>query len=285
MKSEENGEKLLVLRKKYHNKCPADTSLNASANLSSASASDAAGVLQSPVDADMYYGDSNRSAPTTPARFSCANSADAGGGGVASPYLTPPPYKPPPPAPQQHMLQQHHQPVPSLTQAPPMVALPPAIVSHSTQDQYRECVDEFKWALNAFGNANTDSVNGSGTSETDNPPTSGGAPCASAVVVVGVVDGKPAAGLDIGAASGGQHSLRDKENDASTGGGPSRPPPPLEKQISVKEATKKFNQIACEEEVKFVASPPAKKPATQSGPNSQQQQQPAEKVRYVYSHL
>lgn len=253
----EDSEKLLVLRKKYLNKCPADTSMNVSGqSAGNLSGMEATGVA--PV-ANVVVVDSNRSAPSTPAKmFASAFEATA----TSSPYLTPPPYKPPPPAPQQQQQQLH-------------LATPPApvttgIVSSNTQEQYRECVDEFKWALNAFSGAKTgdDSAANAGPAIQVPGVLAGPAHGSGGAVVVGVELKQR-----VVEASDETVDNRDKENAVPDVQATGSKPATLEKQISVKEATKKFNQIASEEEVKLVTSPPAKKPM-----HMQQQQQQPEKV-------
>lgn len=251
----EDSEKLLVLRKKYLNKCPADTSMNMSGqsagNLSAMEA--AAGIVVNAVG--MSVVDSNRSAPSTPLK-PYAPGVDVMAS--SSPYLTPPPYKPPPPAPQQQ-------------QSTPTAPVP-GIVSSNTQEQYRECVDEFKWALNAFSGAKTDDSVATAAGPADVP----GLPAVPAqasdgAVVVGVE--RKLSASDSGA-NGASEMLenRDKENAVPDEQSANGRPATLEKQISVREATKKFNQIASEEEVKLVTSPPAKKPM--------HMQQQSEKVCY-----
>lgn len=230
----EDSEKLLVLRKKYHNKCPADTSLNMSGqSVANVSGTDAGGASSS-------VQGSNRGAalPSTPTAKYTRFDAES----VTSPYLTPPPYKPPPPVHQQPVL--------------PRVA----IVSPDTQEQYRECVDEFKWALNAFSGVNSPTTNAQDAMvQPAGPP----ADVAGSVGTIATDSG-------------------DKENDAppETVSAPvvGRPPATLEKQISVKEATKKFNLIASEEEVKSVTSPPAKKQPPPPSASSSSTKSSSEKV-------
>lgn len=247
----EDSEKLLVLRKKYLNKCPADTSMNMSGqsagNLSAMET--AAGIGVGAVG--MSVVDSNRSAPSTPVKL-YAPGVDALAS--SSPYLTPPPYKPPPPAPQQQ-------------QSTPTAPVP-GNVSSNTQEQYRECVDEFKWALNAFSSTKTDD-----SAAVAGPADVPGLPAVPAHAgSAAVVERKLSANDSVANGDSEVMDNRDKENAVPGEQSANGRPATLEKQISVREATKKFNQIASEEEVKLVTSPPAKKPM--------HMQQQSEKVCY-----
>lgn len=161
-------------------------------------------------------------------------------GGIGSPFRgDPPPYKPPPE-------------VQKLR-----------VIESETKEQYRECVDEFKSALSAFDKRNgvvDDNVKSDVSDVVPPPPV---IPPRKRNSSSASADAMMAASV---AASNRMEVVVDKENAENV------PPPQqddkvassrtntLEKQISVKEATKKFNLIASEEEAnKLITSPPAKK--------------------------
>lgn len=149
-----------------------------------------------------------------------------------SPNREPPPYKPP----------------------PEVVKL--NAIESETKEQYRECVDEFKSAMNAFEARRGQRQ---GASAPDKPSDS-----EVNSVVVAVVEPPPptipprkrnssASEKSAEMATVSRASDENKENVSASRTNT------LEKQISVKEATKKFNLIASEEEANKVTSPPAKK--------------------------
>lgn len=159
---------------------------------------------------------------------------------------------------------------------PPPYKPPPEVqklraIETETKEQYRECVDEFRSALSAFDKRNNvggEQVNGEVIVEGTTPPApppvipprkrNSSAASADASLVAAATIVAAASRMDVAVTA-------DKENAENV------PPPQnevvatsrtntLEKQISVKEATKKFNLIASEEEAnKLITSPPAKK--------------------------
>lgn len=145
-------------------------------------------------------------------------------------YPNPPPYKPPPEVVVRAQLPVH------------LGSLSGTAVNTISKANYKEVVGEFKWALNAFaGNPNAEPV------ESSEP-----------VEPIPVVNVEPISTVD------GFVPMEVISEQVS----PIIDPPivkshpnTLEKQISVKEATKKFNLIASEEEVKQqqVTSPSSKK--------------------------
>lgn len=234
----ENNEKYLILRKRYYNECPvefeADDDLNLLGNPE---------LLQSP---------GSRSGISF-------TEHDLGTGGrlfelqrkspEPSPYKEPPPYKP-----------------------------PPKVMMHAylNQEKYGECVDEFRSALYAMGCQNQNKY--------DDNIDCGGVPLAEPVDVVPKLPPKLKASKDDAnymkqqmlettpvkstnfpsTSSRPIENIDDKENVSAE---PQISKPSndfnanqtLDKQISVKEATKKFNKIASEEEANKIISPTAKK--------------------------
>lgn len=208
----EDNQKMLVLRKKFLNKCPNDTSLNASDTQSNTSALDTTAS----------------SAPSTPIKLTQPMI-------TASPsYPQPPPYKPPPEVVVRSPLPGH------------LASLSGTAVNTISKANYKDVVGEFKWALNAFaGNPNEQPP----LEESETVISVVDEPATTPIQVIDenepidIVDSEPVLESDV-------PEVKSR-------------PTTLEKQISVKEATKKFNLIASEEEVKQlqVTSPPSKKVA------------------------
>lgn len=231
----ENNEKYLILRKRYFNECPVefepDDDLNLFGNPE---------LLQSP---------GSRSGIS----FS---EHDFGAGGrllnefhskspELSPYKDPPPYKP-----------------------------PPKVMMHAYQNQekYGDCVDEFKSALQAIGSHQNrfvdETMDGGGSSSAE--PTAEFIPKLPPKLKSSKDDANYAKQLisdttPIKSNGPAQNrptdSDQDKENQSDTSKATSELDGvrTLDKQISVKEATKKFNRIASEEEASKIISPTAKK--------------------------
>lgn len=229
----ENNEKYLILRKRYYTECPVDFEPDDDLNLLGNPE-----LLQSPGSrsgisfTEHDLGASGR-------LFTELQSKSP----EPSPYKEPPPYKP-----------------------------PPKVMLHAYQNQekYGECVDEFRSALNAIGcqqnkfDDNTDC--GPPLAEpSDSAPKLPPKLKASKddanymkqqmLEVTPVKSNLPPSNRPI-------ENVEDKENVLEL---PSRPSndfntgQTLDKQISVKEATKKFNRIASEEEASKIISPTAKK--------------------------
>lgn len=140
----------------------------------------------------------------------------------------PPPYKPPPQVQKLNVLETE------------------------TKEQYRECVDEFKSAITAF-----DARRGGSTpvepievSASDNNRDGAGPPA-----IPPRKRNSSSASADTISIKTVEENNENIENIAPTVSRTNT----LEKQISVKEAMKKFNLIASEEEANKVTSPPAKK--------------------------
>ncbi|XP_037045054.1 ankyrin repeat domain-containing protein SOWAHC isoform X3 [Bradysia coprophila] len=149
-------------------------------------------------------------------------------GAPDSPFREPPPYKP-----------------------PPEVKIPG--LASETKEQYKDCVDEFKYALSSFG---------IGQSEDDKQ---------SVEVVKDVIENSPPPPVlpprkrsnaeKINEQVSDEKAEENKENASiETSSKSSSRSNTLEKQISVAEATKKFNRIASEEEAKVTSPPTKKKP-------------------------
>lgn len=171
---------------------------------------------------------SGASAPPTPLKLTQPM--------ITSPsYPNPPPYKPPPEVVVRAPLPVH------------LGSLSGTAVNTISKANYKEVVGEFKWALNAFaGNPIEEPAE---SSETVSPKVDSVDPIPEVDESKCAVDGfVPMEVISEQVMQNDEPILQSR-------------PTTLEKQISVKEATKKFNLIASEEEVKQqqVTSPPSKK--------------------------
>lgn len=219
----ENNEKYLILRKRYYNECPIeyepDDDLNLLGNPE---------LLQSP---------GSRSGISE--HDLCSSGRFLNEFQSQSPeypqYKEPPPYKPPPKV---------------------------LLHAYKNQEKYGECVDEFKSALHAIG-CQQNNPN-SGTSTSDTTCTALGNPSKSKTTkddanyskrqILEPTPAKPSFSTQ-------NTGSEDKENVSMSTKKSYAPDEErtLDKQISVKEATKKFNRIASEEEASKIISPNAKK--------------------------
>lgn len=223
----ENNEKYLILRNRYINECPIDDTAEDGLNLLVNPE-----MLQSPgsrstiSEYDLASFDDPATQFTTPEKKQC------------SPYREPPPYKPPPQV-------MHH--------------------AYMNQQKYGNCVDEYKTALMAMGRQRGGVIDDGTVAAAveELPPKMPSISKPSKDDSNFNVQSKRAIEH-----SGSGTSIRDecddKENEPDAL--PAMRPMAsaentrtLDKQISVKEATKKFNRIASEEEANKIVSPPAKK--------------------------
>lgn len=210
----EGKDKYLILRKKYVNECPAEDNLSL-LSLSQSDFANSPGSRSTISEHELSIGG------TSPAAQSVAT--------VESPFREPPPYKP-----------------------PPEVKIP--VLTSETKEQYKDCVDEFKYALSSFGLAKSgvDQDVEQVKDVIDNTPPPPVLPPRKRSNADKISDQV----LD-------EKSEENKENasvEGSSGSKSSSRTNTLEKQISVAEATKKFNRIASEEEAKVTSPPTKKKP-------------------------
>lgn len=264
----ENNEKYLILRKRYFNECPVDFEPDDDLHLFGNPE-----LLQSPGSrsgisfSEHELGASGRLFNELGAQCKSPEPLPSSSSSTASPYKEPPPYKPPPKV----MMMPH---------------------SYQNQDKYGECVDEFRSALQAIGgnlqnrgfdDTNTDygdSFDG-GVAAPKLPPKTKATKDDANYLKQQTMD---------------MNAVKMNLQPATSAAPPPPPPPPppptqmnrpidsshekenyapelplkplpsdfdtgrtLDKQISVKEATKKFNKIASEEEANKIISPTAKK--------------------------
>lgn len=226
----ENNEKYLILRKRYFTECPVEEQPDDGLNLLVDPQ-----ILQSPgsrsgiSEYDLPPQAADACAmPYEPVQLAQEQSISPNAG---SPYREPPPYKPPPKV-------MHH--------------------AYKNQQKYGECVDEYKNALRAMGRASggpiddPDSLPFTPTEELPPPEI----PPKSKPL-------KDDSNLTMQLKQ--QETISFQENEDKENG--IKTPidqnvdrmKTLDKQISVKEATRKFNRIASEEEAAKVTSPPSKK--------------------------
>ncbi|XP_017864059.1 PREDICTED: ankyrin repeat domain-containing protein SOWAHC isoform X2 [Drosophila arizonae] len=237
----ENNQKYLILRKKYINECPSEE------------------VVERAVAAA-----GTASAPSSPGAASIVSVTDSG----MSPMRQPPPYKAPP--------EVQQSPAPEPEPSVPVIA---GLAVHQDQvETYRECVNEFTAAMqridparlvrqsdidkkneqdtetSANGNADanaaaTADANGNINAETNADPDINGN--AKSISRVNSVDeGSNKENIPRFSFSSGTSTDSSSAEKADT----------AENPISVKEATRKFNRMASEEEAKIISPPPKKKP-------------------------
>lgn len=151
---------------------------------------------------------------------------------LSSPYREPPPYKPPPEVVKLNSLETE------------------------SKEQYRECVDEFKSAMSAFearrGNKTSAENDNSDVNVNNSEPS-------SPPIIPPRKRNSSASDIMVNPIEQVQSPTDDNKENVHGEIVTSSRPNTLEKQISVKEATKKFNLIASEEEANKITSPPAKK--------------------------
>ncbi|XP_030571463.1 ankyrin repeat domain-containing protein SOWAHB isoform X3 [Drosophila novamexicana] len=223
----ENNQKYLILRKKYINECPSEE------------------VVERAVEAA-----GNASTPSSPGAGSLVSVTDSG----ISPLRQPPPYKAPPEVQQ------------SPVAAPP-APMPAAIVSsgvvvHPGQvESYRDCVNEFTAAMQRIDPARLQLQSSAKpdvdtNNELDTVAVAGAKSVsrANSVDETGNKENIPRFSFSSGAST--DSSATDKVSGTEAGDAAENP-------ISVKEATRKFNRMASEEEAKIISPPPKKKPEKQ----------------------
>ncbi|KAM7356626.1 ankyrin repeat domain family member sosondowah [Cochliomyia hominivorax] len=232
----ENNQKYLILRKKYFNECPSEDVLQRA--VSQAGGSD--------------------SVPSSPGGISI--NADIASG---SPFRQPPPYKPPP---------EVSSPLAKVSQTPLATGVP---VHTENVNNYRECVNEFTTAMSRIDPKRLERQTSENEPQTPTPPSQGDndnddnkrkeleekAKRDKSVSRVNSVDESGGNKENIprfSFSSGSSATSTDGSGEKSSG-----PDVDTENPISVKEATRKFNRMASEEEAKIISPPSKKKPEKQ----------------------
>ncbi|XP_051861093.1 fibrous sheath CABYR-binding protein isoform X2 [Drosophila albomicans] len=229
----ENNQKYLILRKKYINECPADD------------------VVERAVEAA-----GNASVPSSPGASSIVSMNDS----VASPLRQPPPYKAPPEVQSPPVASA---PVVSAPVAAPPVAAPPAaatgVAVHREQvESYRECVNEFTVAMQRIDPARLElqpTTTPEVEAEVETPKKSEAKSISrgNSLDETANKENIPRFSFSSGAStdSSAAEKVSGAEGDVA------------ENPMSVKEATRKFNRMASEEEAKIISPPAKKKPEKQ----------------------
>lgn len=234
-----NNEKYLILRKRYFNECPLEGEQSDDLDLLGNPE-----LLQSP---GSRSGISEHDLAASGRLFNEFQSMSPQQ--ELSPYKEPPPYKPPPKV----MLR-----------------------AYQNQEKYGECVDEFKSALHAIGcrqnkfNDNDLASSQSNIDQTDVVPrlppknkSSNDDANYSKQQMLDLTPTKSISPVNISKDSNSNDARENKENitehQPKQNASDTENTRTLDKQISVKEATKKFNRIASEEEANKIISPTAKK--------------------------
>lgn len=227
----------MILRKRYFNECPVENEPNDGLDLFGNPE-----ILNSP---GSRSGISEHDLGTSGRLFNEFQSPSPSTSSLAmptadgSPYKEPPPYKPPP----RVMLR-----------------------AYQNQEKYGECVDEFKSTLASIGRqmkGELDMEASTSSSEPTDaaprlPPKTKTLKDEANYTKQQMVDVTPTKSMQLADTNASNDDFgEDKENISEmTAGITTRT---LDKQISVKEATKKFNRIASEEEANKIISPTAKK--------------------------
>lgn len=217
----ENNEKYLILRKRYYHECPIEYEHVDDLNLFATPE-----LLQSPGSRSRI---SEHDLVSGSRFFDELQSKST----ECSPHKEPPPYKPPP-------------------KVMPYV--------YQNQDKYSECVDEFKSAIFAMQRNNTDfgATNLESGSTPKLPPKLKSTKDDTNYSTQQMLD------ASIKSISPALNNTNERNENKDNVSDPLKTSLDLEtetidKQISVKEATKKFNRIASEEEASKIISPTAKK--------------------------
>ncbi|XP_043068001.1 ankyrin repeat domain-containing protein SOWAHB-like [Drosophila bipectinata] len=207
----ENGQKFLILRKKYVNECPTEDAVERAVAAAA-----------------------NSAEPSSPGGASLNLEASFS----ASPLRQPPPYKPPPM-------------VTSPMAAAPVTGL---TVSEEHQENYKDCVQEFAAAIQRIDPKRLEKQPEPEES-TRPPPTS--ASRSNSVDETANKENIPRFSFSSGAST--DSSSAGEKSEGTT----PETDTPENAIISVKEATRKFNRMASEEEAKIISPPAKKKPEKQ----------------------
>lgn len=229
----ENNQKYLILRKKYLNECPSDD------------------VLQRAIS----QSGSSDSVPSSPGGVSITSDSVS----ISSPYRQPPPYKAPP---------EVLSPV-TKTITPTVTGV---VVQTENVENYRDCVNEFTTAMLRIDAKRVERQAPDNEPETPTPrqgednktkeleeKAKGEKSISRANSVDNTANKENIARFSF---SSGSSATSTEES----GGKSSGPDVDTANPISVKEATRKFNRMASEEEAK-VMSPPSKKKPEKVSPN------------------
>ncbi|XP_039486871.1 ankyrin repeat domain-containing protein SOWAHB-like [Drosophila santomea] len=156
-----------------------------------------------------------------------------------SPMRQPPPYKP-----------------------PPMVTSPPAVsMAKEHQENYQECVDEFTAAIKRIEPARLERQPSVKSEDLDQQEKREKSSRSNSIDVIENKENIPRFSFSSEASSASSTSIEKPEMADPTAA--SAEGDAAENPISVKEATRKFNRMASEEEAKIISPPAKKKPEKQ----------------------
>lgn len=226
----ENNQKYLILRKKYLNECPSEDVVQRA--VSQAGGSD--------------------SVPSSPGGVSLTSEIAAG-----SPFRQPPPYKPPP---------EVASPLTKVSQTPAATGV---AVQEENVNNYRDCVNEFTTAMSRIDPKRLERQISENEPQTPTPSATEGADNK-----LKELEEKANRDKSVSRANSVDETAGNKENiprfsfssgssaTSTDGSGEKSSGPDVETEnpISVKEATRKFNRMASEEEAKIISPPSKKKP-------------------------
>ncbi|KAM8708800.1 hypothetical protein ACLKA7_015726 [Drosophila subpalustris] len=185
----------------------------------------------------------NASVPSSPGASSIVSVSE----GVVSPLRQPPPYKAPPDVQQS----------PLAAAAAPTVANAGLVVHQDQVESYRECVNEFTAAMQRIDPARLElqpSPEAPDAPKTNEPKTSAKSISrANSVDETANKENIPRFSFSSGASTDSSTAEKVSGTEADV----------AENPISVKEATRKFNRMASEEEAKIISPPAKKKPEKQ----------------------
>lgn len=231
----ENNQKFLILRKKYVNECPTDEVAERAV-----AAASSAPEPSSPGGASLNFD---------------------------SPLRQPPPYKNPP------MVTSP----PASASAPPPPGPPAATgvsVEKEHQESYKDCVNEFTAAITRIDPRRLERQQSSKTEDPEAIPQQDTVATRSNSIDEAMANKENIPRFSFSSGASTDSSTNDKpeladdtkpEGNGSSGGGGGGDA--AENPISVKEATRKFNRMASEEEAKIISPPAKKKPEKVSDEN------------------
>ncbi|XP_020816950.1 ankyrin repeat domain-containing protein SOWAHC [Drosophila serrata] len=226
----ENNQKFLILRKKYVNECPSDEVAERAV-----AAASSAPEPSSPGGASLNFD---------------------------SPMRQPPPYKNPPmvtspPAPAS---------APAPAPPPPAPAVTGVTVNKEHQESYKDCVNEFTAAITRIDPRRLERQES--TKAEDPEPIPQQATRSNSIDdALANKENIPrfsfSSGASTDSSSNEKPEVADETKPEGGGGGGGATGEAAENPMSVKEATRKFNRMASEEEAKIISPPAKKKPEKQ----------------------
>nr|XP_017016422.1 ankyrin repeat domain-containing protein SOWAHC isoform X4 [Drosophila kikkawai] len=221
----ENNQKFLILRKKYVNECPSDEVAERAV-----AAASSAPEPSSPGGASLNFD---------------------------SPMRQPPPYKNPP------MVTSPPVSAPAPAPPPPVPAATGVTVNKEHQESYKDCVNEFTAAITRIDPRRLERQESTKAVEPEPIPqqaTRSNSIDEALANKENIPRFSFSSGASTDSSSNEKPELADETKPEGGGGGTGEA---AENPMSVKEATRKFNRMASEEEAKIISPPAKKKPEKQ----------------------